>query len=102
MPDPGDYKNLLYGCEFKEIKIWEEDANRYFNNKYEMIGWIDQPLIAPFLRLVEDDNKITFRNEFVENMIRTTIQPDGRCFETFRQINVFAKKDKDKGDSYEF
>ncbi|MCD4669479.1 MAG: methyltransferase domain-containing protein [Actinomycetia bacterium] len=92
MPDPGDYKNLLSGCEFKEIKIWKENADRYFNNKDEMIGWIDQPSIVPFLGLIDDENKITFRNEVVEKMVKETIQSDGKCFETFRRINVFAEK----------
>jgi len=92
MPNFKEYKDLLKGCEFKEIEIWGENADRYFNNKDEMIGWIDQPSIVPFLKLVDDENKISFRNEVVEKMVKETTQPDGRCFETFRRINVFAEK----------
>ena len=32
------------------------------------------------------------QDEVVEEMISRTIQPDGRCFETFRRINVTAVK----------
>ncbi len=27
-----------------------------------------------------------------ERMVKETVQPDGTCFETFRRVNVFAKK----------
>jgi len=57
-----------------------------------MIGWIEQPSIVPFLKLVDDEKKNSFRDEVVDRMIERTIQNDGRCFETFRRINVFAKK----------
>ncbi len=92
MPNLKEYKNLLSGCEFKDIKVWGENVDRYFNNKDEMIGWIDQPAIVPFLKLIPEDNKISFRNEVVERMVEATIQSDYRCFETFRRINVFSIK----------
>ena len=91
MPDLKEYEDLLKGCEFKEISTWGENTDRYFKNEDEMTGWIDQPSIVPFLKLV-DENKTTFRNEVVDRMVRVTIQPDSSCFETFRRINVFAKK----------
>ena len=57
-----------------------------------MIRWIDQPSIVPFLRLVDEKQKEKFRNIVIEEMTKKTEQTDGRCFETFRRINVYAKK----------
>lgn len=92
MPRPSEYEKLAEQYEFSELRIWEENADRYFNTKDEMIMWIDQPSIVPFLKLIPDDKKEGFRNEVVQRMIDKTIQPDGTCFETFRRINVFARK----------
>jgi len=57
-----------------------------------MTKWVDQPSIVPFLKCVDDVDKQPFRNAVVEQMVKETIRPDGTCFETFRRINVFAKK----------
>ncbi|NPV51324.1 MAG: methyltransferase domain-containing protein [Candidatus Methanofastidiosum sp.] len=92
MPSIEEYKILLCETNFKEIEIWEENSDRYFENQDEMIRWIDQPSIVPFLRLVDTDDKDRFRKEVIEKMICSTKQKDGRCFETFRRINVYAVK----------
>ena len=57
-----------------------------------MIKWIDQPSLVPFLEFVDLPDKQTFRDSVVKQMIIETSRPDGTCFETFRRINVFAKK----------
>lgn len=57
-----------------------------------MTGWIDQPSLPPFLKHTDGSDKNTFRDAVVERMVKETIQDDVRCFETFRRINVFAKK----------
>lgn len=36
--------------------------------------------------------KAAFREYVVGEMIRETKQADGTCFETFRRINLFARK----------
>ena len=75
-------------CSFRFF----HNADRYFDNEQEMIRWIDQPSLVPFLKYLDKANKQTFRDTVVEQMIKETAQPDGTCFETFRRINVFAKK----------
>lgn len=90
MPKINEYINLISGCGFKNLRVWEENADRYFKNKDEMIGWIDQPSIVPFIKLINIENKENFRNEVIQRMIAKTIQLDGTCFETFRRINVLA------------
>lgn len=92
MPSIEVYKTLSSEMEFDEIRIWEENADRYFKNKDEMIKWIDQPSIVPFLKLVDNKDQEEFRNEVIDKMIDKTKQADGTCFETFRRINVYAVK----------
>jgi trans-aconitate 2-methyltransferase len=92
MPVLNDYKVLVDSCDFIETNVWGENADRYFQSKDEMIKWIDQPSIVPFIRLVDESKKTQFRDEVINNMLKLSEQTDGRCFETFRRINVYAKK----------
>ena len=92
MPTIEEYKIIISKTNFKDIKIWEENVDRYFADQYEMIKWIDQPSIVPFINVVDENIRDTFRNEVVEKMIDKTKQSDGRCFETFRRINIYAVK----------
>ena len=39
-----------------------------------------------------DGDKDAFRQHVIEHMLQRTRQADGRCFETFRRINVMAQK----------
>lgn len=57
-----------------------------------MINWIDQPSLVPFLSHLREDQRQAFRDRVVDQMLQETRQEDGRCFETFRRINVFARK----------
>jgi hypothetical protein len=47
---------------------------------------------VPFLACVAEKDKAPFREFVVRRMIEETEQSDGRCFETFRRVNVFARK----------
>ncbi len=93
MPSEEEYRLLLSDEDFNEFRIWKENADRYFANEEEMIRWIDQPSIVPFLSVINDEDvKSEFRKDVIEDMIKLTRGADGRCFETFRRINLFAKK----------
>ncbi|MCL6478897.1 MAG: methyltransferase domain-containing protein [Peptococcaceae bacterium] len=92
MPRLDEYEKLVRQHGFRELKVWEQNADRYFKNQDEMIKWIDQPSIVPFLKFIPEREKERFRNEVIHRMVRKSIQPDGTCFETFRRINVFARK----------
>ena len=72
--------------------VWGENADRYFPDAEEMIKWIDQPSLVPFLAHVPDMAKKRFREYVIERMIEETRQDDGRCSETFHRINVSACK----------
>lgn len=88
MPSKAEYEALTENMGFSEVTISEENADRYFANADEMIRWIDQPSLVPFMQCVPDEVKKEFRDEVVEEMLGRALQPDGTCFETFRRINV--------------
>lgn len=92
MPTIERYSQLVEECELRDSKVWGENADRYFPDVDALTGWIDQPSLVPFLSCVPEESRFRFRNVVVEEMIRETRQDDGRCFETFRRINLLARK----------
>jgi trans-aconitate methyltransferase len=94
MPAVDEYAALVKSTGLTEVKVWGENADRFFADTDAMIRWIDQPSIVPFLTCVPDQQKSDFRDFVVKRMIEKTKQDDGRCFETFRRVNVYAKKSR--------
>ena len=92
MPSVEDYEALVAASGLRDARVWGENADRVFPDEEAMIRWLDQPSLVPFLAHVPDGEKTAFRTFVVERMIEETRQPDGRCFETFRRINVSATK----------
>ena len=92
MPKVSEYEILAGAFQFREMKIWEENADRYFAAAEPMINWIDQPSIVPFLKYVDAEKKQEFRDLVVGKMLKKTGQNDGTYFETFRRVNVLARK----------
>lgn len=92
MPSVDEYKSLAKSSGLHNVQVWGENADRYFPDAEAMIRWIDQPSLVPFLALLPDPAKASFRDFVVSRMIDRTQQGDGRCFETFRRINVSAMK----------
>ncbi|MCL2157571.1 MAG: methyltransferase domain-containing protein [Methanobrevibacter sp.] len=92
MPSKEEYEKLIAKAGFRNVHIAYENADRYFADSDEMTKWIDQPSIVPFIKCIPDRQKESFRNEVIDRMIERTKQPDSRCFETFRRIDVKAEK----------
>lgn len=92
MPSKEQYKALIEPVGFSKIEIVEENKDRYFSDTDEMIKWIDQPSIVPFIKCIPENMKESFRREVIQLMVEKTKQKDGTCFETFRRINVKAIK----------
>jgi len=92
MPSVDEYSALLDSCGFSHGLVWGENADRYFEDEEAMVRWIDQPSLVPFLAVVPQQDKDAFREFVVGRMIEVTKQDDGRCFETFRRINVYGTK----------
>lgn len=92
MPSKQDYTKKVEAVGFSEATVLEEKADRFFSDSDEMIRWLDQPSLVPFISRVPDMLKADFREDVVEAMLEKTRQPDGTCFETFRRIKVTAVK----------
>ena len=92
MPALDEYQALLEEVAFTEKRVWSENGDKHFINAEAMTKWIDQPSLVPFLRYVTEEDRQRFRDAVVERMIKETLQDDGTHFETFRRINVLARK----------
>ena len=92
IPTIDEYRALVKSSKLHHAQVWEENADRYFPNEETMIRWVDQPSLVPLLAHVTIQDKEAFRGYVVRRMIEETKQDDGRCFETFRRINVSAMK----------
>lgn len=92
MPSKKAYQELAQQRGFSRIEIAEENADRYFSDADEMIQWLDQPSLVPFIQCIPPEKQAAFRGEIIEEMLERTLQPNGTCFETFRRIKVNAIK----------
>lgn len=92
MPAADSYAALARSSRFKDVKVWAENADRYFPDEEAMVRWVDQPSLVPFLAAIPPDHRKAFRDLVVARMVEETRCDDGRCFETFRRINVSATK----------
>lgn len=92
MPAVDEYRALLEKVPFTEKIVWSENGDKYFESAEAMTKWIDQPSLVPFLCYIAEKDRQRFRDAVVERMIKETLQDDGTYFETFRRINVLARK----------
>lgn len=92
MPSKFQYEELISDIGYSTYTIKEINRDRYFANASEMIKWIDQPSIVPFIKHIPQELKDTFRQEVIEEMLQRTQQSNGTCFETFRRIRIYAQK----------
>jgi trans-aconitate 2-methyltransferase len=92
MPTAEEYQDLMDRSAFSEVRVWLENADHRFADAEAMIRWVDQPSLVPFLAHLAEAQRKPFRDLVVEQMVSETAREDGRCFETFRRINVFGRK----------
>ena len=92
MPSKSHYAELIANIGYSHFTITEVNRDRFFPTSDEMIKWIDQPCIVPFMECIPDILKSTFREEVIEEMLGRTQQPDSTCFETFRRLQIYAQK----------
>jgi trans-aconitate methyltransferase len=92
MPGPDDYQRLASQFPCRELRVYGENADRFFPDAETMIRWIDQPCLVPFLPCVAPQDREAFRAAVIERMVQATRQPNGRCFELFRRVHVFFRK----------
>ncbi len=92
MPSKYQYEELIAKIGFSEFTVTEVNRDRYFPSSDDMIRWIDQPCIVPFIEQIPDTLKSAFREDVIEKMSANTQQQDGTCFETFRRLQIYARK----------
>lgn len=92
MPTADEYQALATRYPFTEARVWEENADRHFSDAHAIGAWIDQPSLVPFLPNVAPSARQAFREAVVDRMLERTRQTDGRYFETFRRVNLLARK----------
>ena len=92
MPPVDDYTALVESSWPSQARVWGENADRFFPDVGAIVKWVDQPNLVPFLAHVPETDRGAFRDVVVGRMIEETKQADGRCFETFRRINVSGTK----------
>jgi trans-aconitate methyltransferase len=92
MPGVSEYRALVNQFAFSGVKVWEQNADRIFPSAQALIKWIEQPSIVPFLTYLNKTDQQRFHDKVVDYMLHQTQQADGRFFETFRRINVWARK----------
>ncbi len=92
MPKIDEYRALAETFDFSEYAVWGENADRYFPDLEALARWIDQPSIVPFLEKVDASHKQSFRDIVVSKTDSMTRQEDGTFFETFRRINLRARR----------
>lgn len=92
MPAKDDYEKIIDSVGFSSYNITEVNRDRFFSSTDEMIKWIDQPSIVPFINVIPEEIKMEFRDDVINSMLKKTLQPNGTCFETFRRIHVKASR----------
>ena len=91
-PSVEEYSALMDASGMAEVRVWGENADRYFPGAPAVIKWLDQPSLAPFLAQLPEGPKSRLREYVIKRMVEETQHDDGRCFETFRCINVSERK----------
>lgn len=86
------YRQRASRLPCRELRVYGDDADRFFPDAETMTRWIDRPCLVPFLPCVAPTDREAFRAEVIERMVQATRQPDGRCFELFRRVQVFLRK----------
>jgi trans-aconitate methyltransferase len=86
------YRRLASRLRCWELRVYGENADRFFPDAEAMIRWIDQPCLVPFLPHVAPPGREAFRAEVIDQTVQATRQPEDQCFELFRRDHVLFLK----------
>lgn len=92
MPTVEAYQDLVDAVPFSFAQVWGQHADRDFPDAESIVAWIDQPSLVPLRAHVSPDIGDQLRTEVVRRMLAETRQPSGAFHESFRRINVLARK----------
>ena len=92
MPTVAEYEQLVRTAGFSPVRVWGDNIENFFTHADAMIGWLEQPCLVPFLAVIAEPDKKSFRDFTTARMLEENRQSDGRFLEIFRRINLFAVK----------
>lgn len=93
MPSVEEYEELMRHYPFTQVKVWTEKKDRVFVNEEELIGFIDDPSLIPFIKVISSDRLCKdFREAVINKMLSRSRQKNGTYYEAFHRLNVFAVK----------
>lgn len=92
MPAVPDFEKLAEKIGFSSFFAKEENEDRYFSDAAEMIRWLNQPCLVPFLSRLPESLKPEFAREAEDAMLIRTLKKDGTFYETFRRLYFGAVK----------
>jgi trans-aconitate 2-methyltransferase len=91
MPGVDEYRRLMAESDaFADVWVEGENADRTMTQD-ELVRWLDQPSLVPFLKHLLPEDAQAFRNAAVDAMLAATKRAEDGYFETFRRIDVSAK-----------
>jgi trans-aconitate 2-methyltransferase len=94
MPAVEEYRSVVAeNGMFAEIEVKGENADRTMTED-ELVRWLDQPSLVPFLERVPAADKRAFRDAAVASMLAACRRGADEYFETFRRIDASARKEK--------
>lgn len=92
MPGAEEYRRLVADAGFTDVVIDLQNADRTFTED-GLVRWIEQPSIVPFMPRISDESmKKSFLDAVVRETLARTSDHRGGYFETFRRIDVRARK----------
>jgi trans-aconitate methyltransferase len=92
MPSREAYVAMLADAGFHDVQVRDENRDKLFADSAQMIAWMDQPCLVPFLSHLPVAARAGFRDRVIDEMTDRCLRPDGRCFETFRRLDVRATR----------
>jgi trans-aconitate 2-methyltransferase len=77
-----------------DVRVTGENADRTMTRD-ELVRWLDQPSLVPFLEVLPPGDKAAFREAAVAAMLAATQRGEDQYFECFRRIDVSARKKRE-------
>ena len=90
MPGRDEYVAMLDAAGFRDVQVTLENRDKLFPSSTELIAWMDQPCLVPFLSHLPTNVRAGFRQRVIDEMLARCRRDDGSCFETFRRLDVRA------------
>lgn len=95
-PSPERYHQQLTDAGLTPCGVVAQNRDRHFADVDEMVRWVDQPALVPFLPCLPPSKRSVFREALIERLVDRTRRGDGTCFERFRRVDVTATRSPER------